>query len=281
MKKELIFIQAFLVVLFAACQSTSGPMHTKHGYEYKIIESTGKGNLIKPGDKILYSQSVYKNDTLIQSAVNIETLPDETKFKNVPANLDLIFLLRKGDSAVVSQKFDTAAVLPRGLAKKDVIKFAIRVIELTDATDASNEMQQGLIAKNELAKGLAKMTSLYNKDSLQNVKSTPSGLKYIVSRTGTGKPILKGERAVVHFIGMRQDGSEFDSSFNRGAPFVFKAGVQEVIPGWDEALSMFPRGSRVIIICPPSLAYGEKGNPPVIPANSTLFFYMDIQDKVL
>lgn len=101
---------------------------------------------------------------------------------------------------------------------------------------------------------------------------TASGLKYIDLIEGTGPSPASGANVVVHYTGWLTDGTKFDSSLDRGQPFVFPLGQRRVIAGWDEGVaSMKPGGSRQLVI-PPALGYGERGAGGVIPANATLIF---------
>lgn len=72
------------------------------------------------------------------------------------------------------------------------------------------------------------------------------------------------------------DGSKFDSSYDRGQPFQTKIGVGQVIKGWDEGVPQLSLGQKAKLICTPDYAYGVRGYPPVIPANSTLVFEVEL-----
>ena len=107
------------------------------------------------------------------------------------------------------------------------------------------------------------------------VKTLPSGLKYSVLAPGTGDVSPKmGERVRVHYTGWLPEGKVFDSSRNRGKPAEFTVGG--VIPGWNEALQRMTKGARWKLTIPPELGYGAGGNPPVIPANATLIFDVEL-----
>ncbi|MCG8454060.1 MAG: FKBP-type peptidyl-prolyl cis-trans isomerase [Spirochaetales bacterium] len=73
------------------------------------------------------------------------------------------------------------------------------------------------------------------------------------------------------------DGTEFDSSRRRNEPFKFNVASNQVIPGWDFALSQMKKGERRVIILPPSMAYGERGIGP-IPPNAWLVFDVELID---
>ena len=106
------------------------------------------------------------------------------------------------------------------------------------------------------------------------VITTESGLQYKVLTQGTG-PAPTGDSMVqVHYRGNLVDGTEFDSSYERGEPATFP--LNNVIPGWTEALKMMKEGDKWILVIPPELAYGERGAPPVIPPNSALIFEVEL-----
>jgi FKBP-type peptidyl-prolyl cis-trans isomerase len=105
--------------------------------------------------------------------------------------------------------------------------------------------------------------------------TTASGLQYWDIRQGTGAVATKGQKVKVHYTGWLTSGKKFDSSVDAGTPFSFTLGNGEVIKGWDEGVAGMKVGGKRQLKIPPQLAYGERGYPPVIPANSTLIF--DVQ----
>lgn len=105
------------------------------------------------------------------------------------------------------------------------------------------------------------------------VKTTPSGLQYEVLEQGNGPKPEAGDRVTVHYTGKLIDGTVFDSSEERGEPATF--GVNQVIPGWVEALQLMNEGSRWRLFIPSALAYGPNGAGGVIGPNQTLIF--DVQ----
>jgi peptidylprolyl isomerase len=109
-----------------------------------------------------------------------------------------------------------------------------------------------------------------------NVVTTPSGLKYVELKEGTGATPERGQTVEVHYTGTLEDGTKFDSSRDRGQPFKFKIGVGQVIKGWDEGLSTMKVGGRRNLIIPPDLGYGSRGAGGVIPPNATLLFDVEL-----
>ena len=108
----------------------------------------------------------------------------------------------------------------------------------------------------------------------EGVKTTPSGLQYKIVSEGTGKSPTTADRVTVHYTGKLTDGTIFDSSVQRGQPATFR--VNQVIPGWTEALQMMQEGDKWTLYIPYTLAYGERGSPPAIPPFSTLIFEVEL-----
>lgn len=92
---------------------------------------------------------------------------------------------------------------------------------------------------------------------------------------GTGAEAVAGDTLTVHYTGWLADGTKFDSSYDRGTPYVFRLGTGTVIKGWDQGIPGMKVGGKRRLIIPPSLAYGASGNGP-IPGNATLKFEVEL-----
>jgi FKBP-type peptidyl-prolyl cis-trans isomerase len=112
-----------------------------------------------------------------------------------------------------------------------------------------------------------------------NARVSPSGLRWVERRPGTGDgtPRIGGE-VIAHYDGRLLDGTPFDSSYKRGVPLTFRVGVGAVIAGWDEAFLTMKKGEKRTLIIPHWLAYGETGHPPGIPPKATLVFEVELID---
>ena len=108
--------------------------------------------------------------------------------------------------------------------------------------------------------------------------TTDSGLKYYDFEEGTGDSPNPGDMVSVHYTGWLEDGTKFDSSLDRGAPFRFPVGMGQVIPGWDEGVATMKVGGKRQLLIPPELGYGEKGAGDAIPPNATLIFEVELLD---
>ena len=101
------------------------------------------------------------------------------------------------------------------------------------------------------------------------VSTLPSGLQYEVLESGSGKSPKATDQVTVHYTGKLIDGTVFDSSEERGEPATFA--VNQVIPGWVEALQLMKEGDKWRLFIPSGLAYGAQGVPGIGP-NQTLLF---------
>jgi peptidylprolyl isomerase len=106
--------------------------------------------------------------------------------------------------------------------------------------------------------------------------TTDSGLKYYDIVEGDGPLPETGQFVIVHYSGWLEDGTKFDSSWDRGEPYTFQLGTGNVIPGWDEGVASMKVGGKRQLVVPPELAYGEAGSGGTIPPGATLIFDVEL-----
>lgn len=109
-------------------------------------------------------------------------------------------------------------------------------------------------------------------------EQTESGLVYIPITAGTGASPTATDTVRVHYHGTLRDGTVFDSSVQRGEPVEFP--LNRVIPCWTEGVSMMKVGGKSKLVCPPELAYGDRGSPGAIPPGAALTFEVELLDIV-
>jgi peptidylprolyl isomerase len=94
---------------------------------------------------------------------------------------------------------------------------------------------------------------------------------------GDGDEATKGTKVTVHYVGVAfSTGEEFDASWNRGQPFVFKLGAGQVIPGWDAGVEGMKVGGRRKLTIPSAMGYGARGAGGVIKPHEPLVFVVDL-----
>lgn len=186
-----------------------------------------------------------------------------TVFGKVIQGQDVVNKIEKGDKII------TLTILRKGEKAKNF---------KTDQQSFDTELKKieakaALEAKKMSAKFETEMYLRYPK-----AIKTESGLMYVVTRQGQGETVKPGNSVLVHYNGKFKDGKLFDSSYDRGKPVRFTAGVGQVIKGWDEALVMMKKGEKRTLMIPYHLAYGEKGYPGAIPPKSDLIFDVEMVD---
>jgi FKBP-type peptidyl-prolyl cis-trans isomerase len=139
------------------------------------------------------------------------------------------------------------------------------------AAAAEQQATQAALAEANLALAEA---FLAENAAKEGVVVTESGLQYEVLTAGEGDKPGPEDTVEVHYAGTLVDGTEFDSSYSRGEPVTF--GVNQVIPGWTEALQLMPVGSKWKLAIPAELAYGAGGAGQVIGPNAALLFEVEL-----
>ncbi len=159
-------------------------------------------------------------------------------------------------------------------AIKDVLTQSPTAITHTEARDIVNkyfeELEKEINARN-IEQGKVFLTENAKKE---NIHTTPSGLQYEILKEGSGKKPSATDRVRCHYEGTLLDGTLFDSSYKRGEPAVF--GLNQVIPGWTEALQLMAEGAKYRIFLPHELAYGAQGAGEMIPPYSSLIFTVEL-----
>jgi peptidyl-prolyl cis-trans isomerase A (cyclophilin A) len=146
--------------------------------------------------------------------------------------------------------------------------------ESFDAAKTFTTAQEELVKKQTEKEAKAKAEFKGILDQLNNGKQTATGLKYVIVNEGTGASPVPTSQVTVHYKGLLTDGTQFDSSYDRGQTIKF--GLNQVIPGWTEGLQLMKEGGKAYFLIPPQLGYGDRGAGNVIPPNSTLVFQVEL-----
>lgn len=164
-------------------------------------------------------------------------------------------------------------------AIKDVLEGNQTAISHTEARDIVNKYFAELEEKMNAANIEAGKKFLEENKKREGVVTLPSGLQYeVITEGNVGRYAKDTDQVQCHYEGTLIDGTLFDSSIKRGQPATF--GVNQVIPGWVEALQLMPEGAKWKLYIPSDLAYGAQGAGEMIPPHSTLIFEVELQ-KIL
>jgi FKBP-type peptidyl-prolyl cis-trans isomerase len=182
-----------------------------------------------------------------------------------------------GKHTVFGKTVDGQSVVD-SIAQDDIIE-SIEIIEVGDDAKSFNAVEsfrkfEGARAKRIEEEQAAAQIEL-DKHS-KGFEITKSGLRYQIIQRGSGITPEKNNTVSVHYKGQLIDGTVFDSSYKRNQPIEFKLGVGQVIPGWDEGVSLLKVGDKARFVIPSYLAYGSQGAGGVIPPNANLIFDVEL-----
>ena len=230
---------------------------TASGLKY-IDEMIGTGSVPKAGDKV----KVHYTGTLEDG-----TKFDSSRDRNKPFEFTLgvgqvikgwdegLFTMKPGGKRklIIPSELGYGSRSAGNIPPNSTLIFAVELIEVMEAyldTDFS------LPGREEV---------------------TDSGLRMIVHKEGSGEKPNTSQTVSVHYTGLLETGSKFDSSHDRGKPFSFQLGQGRVIKGWDEAIALMNKGEKRTLVIPPELGYGSRSTGK-IPPNSTLIFEVELID---
>ncbi|MGB5608379.1 peptidylprolyl isomerase [Eudoraea sp.] len=181
-----------------------------------------------------------------------------TVFGNVIEGQKIVDEIAQGDS------IDSLEIVRIGTEAK-----SWNAVEAFKSFESSRELRLQK-EKNKAEAELDKVASGFDK--------TNSGLRYKILKKGDGNKATKGNTVSVHYEGSLTNGQVFDSSYQRNQPIDFQLGIGQVIPGWDEGISLLKVGDKARFVIPSELGYGSAGAGGVIPPNATLVFDVELME---
>jgi FKBP-type peptidyl-prolyl cis-trans isomerase FkpA len=286
--KKYIFGILMLCAATATVNAQTDMQRSARGLQYKMF-THNPGDKIKENDVVTLGvvQKTDK-DSLISSTytmghpikIQVQPSPSLTDMMDIFPLLalnDSVLVKMPTDSVFKGHEADRPAFFPAG----SYINFYIKIQKVQSLSDAIAERNAD-IAKvragedGEMAKYIA--------DNKLVVKTTPSGLKYVITKTSLKPKPLTGDTVAVNYVGKLLNGQVFDSNIEAVAkasgidqpgrpyePFKFAVNTSQVIKGWDEGFLLLHEGEKAILIIPSSLAYGDEGSGPIPPASPLVF----------
>ena len=175
--------------------------------------------------------------------------------------------------AVIEGQSVVDAVAQEDSIDKIEIKRVGKDAEDWDAVAAFNQLNE--LAQKRIEEQKEKQAKELEKIS-KGFSQTESGLRYKIIQEGAGEQASAGKKVSVHYKGELLDGTVFDSSYKRQQPIDFVLGQGQVIPGWDEGVSLLKVGDKARFLIPSDLAYGSRGAGGVIPPDAALLFDVEL-----
>ncbi|MEI6576086.1 MAG: FKBP-type peptidyl-prolyl cis-trans isomerase [Bacteroidota bacterium] len=293
MKSIFKLLLVAVILGFIAC-SGGGFKKTDSGLSYKFYTKKDSAKPVE-GD-VITAQMVYKivtasgkDSTIFDSRNNPSPFKIPLAKPEYPGDIyEGLALMGSGDSATFVIKADSFFVktarskLPPFVKPGSDMHFDVKLLGIMKK--AEYEKQQ----KEAMDKQMKAMEEMKGKEQIElqdyiaknniKVKPTESGLYFVEVKKGSGTKAEKGKKVTVDYKGMLLNGTVFDASKSHDKPFEFTIGHNEVIPGWDEGISMMKKGGKAKIIIPSKLGYGSSGAGATIPPFSPLVFEVELLD---
>ncbi|WP_158988856.1 FKBP-type peptidyl-prolyl cis-trans isomerase [Mucilaginibacter sp. L196] len=286
--KKYIFGILLLCASTISVKAQTDLQRTARGVQY-VIFTHNPGEKIKQNDVITIDviqktdkDSVISSTYTMGHPIKIQVQPSQA----LTDMMDIFPLLAANDSALVKMPADSVfngheESRPPFFPKGSNINFYIKVQKIQSLNDAIAERNADIEkVKSEEGAQAAK----YIADNKLVVRTTPSGLKYVITKTSLKPRPLTGDTVSVNYVGKLLSGQVFDSNIAAVAkmsdldqpgrtyePIKFPVNTSQVIKGWDEGLLLLHEGEKAIFIIPSALAYGNEGSGPIPPASTLVF----------
>ena len=295
MNKITVLLSSAVLAGLMSCNKSEFEGFTKaeNGLHYQFFTQDENGVKASEGDgvsmSIVYAlKGASKDSVLFDSKLNSDDGTGVVRYilpkSSFQGSLeDAIKMMCKNDSAafIISAdsfflKTNKLQALPPFAKPGDKLQITIKMVDIKSKKELeeNQKKQQEEMAALEGAEK-PKLDAYLATNKITTVP-TASGLIFIETQKGKGKEHPKATDIVtVHYTGTLLDGTKFDSSIDRGEPTSFP--LNQVIPGWTEAIQLMTKGSKAKLIIPSSIAYGARSGGP-IPPYSTLLFEVELID---
>lgn len=296
--------------LILLCMGCSTKNETSKGFEYTLVKK-GEGPTVKAGQFLVMNMmfkdskdSVWSDSRKSEVPV-IYMIQDTSLIKQEAGVEEVLRALSKGDS--VTFKLPASILfgktfrqpVPPNVDSLSEFSFNIGIKDILDREQVM-KLQEEMVAKQneeikksqsaQLEKDLFAIDS-YLKEKNITALTTTSGLRYVISKPGSGNTVVAGQNVKVDYAGFLLNGKCFDTSnaslakthdvFQLGRPYEpleLTVGRGQVIAGWDEAITLMSKGSKMTVYIPSTLAYGAQRRSEDIVENSILVFDMELMD---
>jgi len=203
--------------------------------------------------------------------------------------IDILPLLSVGDSVTVYHSPDSIINLSPTYGGLKMLEYKITLTGIAlPAQHTENQIAIFNKRKAKLFEARTRLESIngfcqkvladYKANKIDNLIEKQSGLKFVIHEQGKGKNLRNGNVANFFYSGYMMDGTLFENTFDSGDGTSLQVGRELSLPGWEEVMTYLKIGASVTVFLPAKLAYAEAGNPPIVPPNTDVMFYMEIME---
>ncbi len=288
-----LLVLVLLICGTISCKNDKNKLMTLSGYEYTVDNTNASEKQAQIGDFVTFAYKIVgSNDEVLdnfEDASNMPSVkvpdlsdPKNGAYKNNPV-MEVLSKAVLGAKYTIVMPIDSMQARERNpkLDSMTHVNYVLDIKEIMTEEEKKEEdrikMEEGLKKSAEKESRLAEILADYKAGKL-DVKTTDTGLEYIIFEEGSGPLAKEGDYVSVDYFGvLESNGSRFDDSFSRGRPYSFPLGKGQVIKGWDEGIGYLNKGAKATLFIPYDLAYGQVERPG-IPSKSDLVFYVELQD---
>ena len=272
-------------VLLASCNQNK--VEVIEGVKLQMHSHADDAKKLKDGDIISFNLVIKNGADSVLQDTRIEGKPGKAMIQPVQGGAfrgsfeNGLRLLALGDSATILVPIDSLtktvqAPLPPFLKPGTDLKYTIKVLKVQSKAEFEKEMEKEAgLAKQNASKQIAQEPALiaaFTAKSGKKFMQSTTGLYYTVEKPGAGASPKMGETWVVNYRGTFMNGKEFDKGNATEMP------IGQMIPGFNEALTLMKTGGKATFVIPSPLGYGAQERGP-IPANSVLVFEVELLSK--
>lgn len=288
-----------LALLCVACNQSE--KETPNGFKFNVLKA-GDGKVGRPGQILVLDFQMKDSKDSVWSDTYRDGMPipaminDSAQLATEPGMMQVLRMISKGDSISFSlplkELLGGRPPLP-GMDSTLTIYYHLFVRDLMDRQQYEEYQVklQAEISEKQLQKDTVAIDAYLAEKNIQAQK-TASGLRYVITKPGSGENAKTGQVASVNYAGYLLDGAYFDSNikllaqekglYNAArepyAPYEVTIDQSMVIKGWHEALKQMNKGSKATFYIPSTMAYGKQQRSEVIKPNSILVFDMEVVD---
>ncbi len=267
---------------------------TQNGFPY-VHHIQNNGRKPVPGEYVYYFLEIYGVYDSLSAPSFLEgsqqqsrILKPDQKEGFVNPVIDVLDLVSVGDSISIKVSPDYVKELQPGYVDFDHLNFCLKIHAIKAGEEHSklqiekfNKRKEKLLAiqsdmKNFIAKHQKTITDFKAGKLGDNLKTTSTGLKYVIHEPGTGPLLKPGNRINFFYCGLLMDGKVFENTFETGTISSTQVSSGQTMLAFEEVVNYLRSGAKVSLFAPYKLAYGDDGFPPNVPPETDVMFYMEI-----